>query len=213
MKTYKYILLDWDGTLVRTLGIWLEACRTTVEKRGIYLTDKQISASFGAFVEYMQSWGVEDITKAMEETDDTAKLNLANAVLYPNVLEVLRYLHNLDKKLALISSSWRKNIVPLLENHGLSEIFSVVVAGDDITHHKPHHEPLEKALGLLDANKHEAIMIGDSDKDLGAANNTNIDSILFYPLEHKKFYSLEKLKALNPTYIIEDFIQVETIVK
>ena len=48
-------------------------------------------------------------------------------------------------------------------------------------------------------------MIGDSDKDLGAARNFGIDSILFYPDEHRKFYNLEKLKELEPTFIIEDF--------
>lgn len=45
-------------------------------------------------------------------------------------------------------------------------------------------------------------MIGDSDKDLGAARNFGIDSVLFYPAEHKKFYDLEKLKELEPTYFL-----------
>jgi phosphoglycolate phosphatase-like HAD superfamily hydrolase len=66
---------------------------------------------------------------------------------------------------------------------------------------------------LLSGSKQAAIMIGDSDKDLGAANNTGIDSILFYPPEHKKFYDLEKLRTLNPTYIVEELRQIEAIIK
>jgi hypothetical protein len=34
MKHYKYILLDWDGNLARTLDIWLAALKTPLEKRG-----------------------------------------------------------------------------------------------------------------------------------------------------------------------------------
>ncbi len=55
-------------------------------------------------------------------------------------------------------------------------------------------------------------MIGDSDKDLGAANNFGIDSVLFYPPEHKKFYDIEKLKKLRPTYIVSDLRQILEIV-
>jgi pyrophosphatase PpaX len=212
MKTYKYILLDWDGNLAKTLDIWLEACRTVVEKRGIHPTDEQIGASFGAFVTHMQSWGITDADEAMDEADSIAKQKLPHVALYPDALEVLEYLHNLDKKLALISSSSHENIDHLLEKHKLSDLFSAVVAGDDITHHKPHPEPLEKALALLGANKQDAIMIGDSDKDLGAANNTGIDSILFYPPEHKKFYDFEQLKSLSPTYVVSDFREIESII-
>jgi phosphoglycolate phosphatase-like HAD superfamily hydrolase len=55
-------------------------------------------------------------------------------------------------------------------------------------------------------------MIGDSDKDVGAANNMRIDSILFHSSEHKKFYDIEKLRELSPTYIVEDFREVLEIV-
>ena len=48
-------------------------------------------------------------------------------------------------------------------------------------------------------------MVGDTDKDLGAAANFGIDSMLFYPPEHEKFYPLEKLKGYNPTYVFDDF--------
>lgn len=132
MKTYKYILLDWDGNLARTLDIWLEACRSVVNKRGVFPTDEQIGASFGAFIDHMKEWGVEDTEKAMEQ---------------------------------------------------------------------------------LGAVKEETVIVGDSDKDIGAANNTGLDSILFYPPEHKKFYNLEKLKTLKPTYIVDDLRKIENIIK
>lgn len=213
MKTYNYILLDWDGNLAKTLDIWLEALRTVLSQRGFTPTDEEIAASFGASIETMQRWGVKDPEVAMTEADQLAKINLPNVELYPDTLEVLEYLHGLGKKLALITSSTHDNIDHLLEKYELSDFFLAVIAGDDITHHKPHPEPLEKAMQALGANRDETVIIGDSDKDVGAAHNTGIDSVLFYPPEHKKFYDLTKLKALSPTYIVEDLRQVKTIVK
>lgn len=55
-------------------------------------------------------------------------------------------------------------------------------------------------------------MIGDSDKDIGAAANLGIDSILFYPPEHEKFHDYPALKKLNLTHIVDDFKKVLTIV-
>lgn len=55
---YKYILLDWDGNLARTLDIWLRACREVLARRGIQKTDIEIAESFGKFAEYMTVWGV-----------------------------------------------------------------------------------------------------------------------------------------------------------
>ena len=208
MKQYDYFLLDWDGNLAKTLDLWLVACREPLIKRGIDVTDAQIGASFGAFIEHMLEWGVQDPEVAMEEADQIAKLALPNVELYPDALGVIEKLNERGKKLALITTSPHENIEHILEKYDMKKLFNVVIAGDDVTRHKPHPESLEKALELMHGDKSKAVMIGDSDKDLGAAQNFGIDSILFFPVEHNKFYDIKKLKKLNPTYIVDDFQQI-----
>jgi pyrophosphatase PpaX len=205
MKTYQYILLNWDGTLATTLDVWLTAFRTVTEKRGLHLTNKQISDSFGDFPNHMRQWGVQDADAAQAEAEIIAKQQLPDADLYPDALEVLEQLHKSGKQIALITTSPHDYLDNLLEKHNLSGFLDAVIAGDDVTNHKPHPEPLEVALAALGGNKNDAVMIGDSDKDIAAANNTGVDSILFYPLGHTKFYDLEKLKQLQPTHIVDDF--------
>lgn len=212
MAKYNYILLDWDGNLAQTLHIWLEACRQPLLERGFDLDDQTIAASFGSFVQHMRDWGVRDPEAVLAETDDIAKHQLPGVDLYPDSLEVLEQLHSQGKKMALITTSSHQLISDLLDKHDLHRYFEAIVAGDDVNNHKPHAEPLQKGLNLLKGIKAEAVMIGDSDKDLGAANNFGIDSILFYPDEHKKFYDLEKLQAHNPTYVVRDFREVLDIV-
>jgi phosphoglycolate phosphatase-like HAD superfamily hydrolase len=65
----------------------------------------------------------------------------------------------------------------------------------------------------LGAIKGQTIIIGDSDKDLGAAQNVGIDSILCYPPEHTKFYDLDELKPLHPTYIVQSLDEIKSIIK
>lgn len=202
---YKYILLDWDGNLAKTLDVWLDACRIALEKRDVYKSDEEIAESFGQFTKYMQAWGIKDVERTILDADAEAKKELPQVELYPDALEVLQKLHSDGYKLALITTSHRGNVEHLLKSHSIDHFFSAIVAGDEVEHHKPHPEPLEKGLELLGGDKASAIMIGDTDKDVGAANNLGIDSILFYPKEHEKFYDLVELKKHNPTYIIEDF--------
>ena len=205
MQKYKYVLLDWDGNLARTLDLWLDAFKTVLEKRGIMVSDEEIAGSFGAFVGFMRSHGLADPEAAWAEADQIAQAALPEVELYPDALFVLNELHSAGKKLALITTSPHKNVAHLLEKHAIRQLFDVIVAGDDVTHHKPHSEPLEMALTALAGVKDQAVMIGDSDKDLGAAQNFGIDSILFYPAEHHKFYNLASLEVYKPTHVIADF--------
>lgn len=208
----KYILLDWDGNLAKTLDIWLHACKQAIETQGIVKTDEEIGSSFGQFSRHMEEWGVPNIEQAINMADEIAKKELPEVELYPDALFVLSTLKTKGKKLALITTSPHENIEILLLKYDLLDTFDVIVAGDDTKNHKPHPEPLEKALSQLGGTKKEAVMIGDSDKDLGAAENAEVDSILFYPDEHKKFYDLKKLKKHNPTYVVNDFKQVIELV-
>jgi pyrophosphatase PpaX len=212
MTKYDYILLDWDGNLAKTLHIWLKAMRIPLEKRGLKLSDEEIATSFGAPHEKFAEWGITDIEATIDEMDIIAKQTLPSVELYPDALEVLEALHISGRKMALITSSLRENVMHTLERFNMLRYFDAIIANEDTKLHKPHPEPLEKALELLGGDKARAVMIGDSDKDMGAAQNAHIDSILFYPPEHKKFYNLATLQTYAPTYVVSDFRQVLGIV-
>lgn len=208
MKQYDYFLLDWDGNLAKTLDIWLDAIRIVLKNRGIHKNDSELGESIGLFVQYMKDWGVIDPETALEEADHIAKKKLPEVELYPDALTVLDELKKRSKSIALITTSPHENVGHLLIKHDIERYFDAIVGGDDTTLHKPHPEPLEMALELLSGTKERAIMIGDSDKDILAAKNFGIDSGLFFPAEHEKFYDYKKLKSLNPTFTFENFCRV-----
>jgi len=213
MKDYQYALFDWDGNLAKTLDIWLIATRAPLESRGIEVSDKTIAIQcFGRPIEGYTELGIKDIDTAITEMDTVAKKLLPEVELYPDALFVLEALKSKGKHTALITTSLRNNVVHLLDKYNIHHFFDVVITNEDTSHHKPHPEPLEKALEKLGGNKEKAIMIGDSDKDIGAGTNAGVDSILFYPDAHERFYNLHELQALNPTYTVRDFKEILEII-
>lgn len=213
MKDYQYILLDWDGNLAKTLDIWLDAFRTVLNQEGHFPSDEEIAGSFGKVVAYFEELGIRNVAEAYDRADQIGRTSLPNVELYPDALEVLAYFKKIHKKTALITSSPHANIHDLLKHYDMLELFDAIIAADDVTNHKPHPEPLLKALETLGGTVDKALMIGDSDKDLGAAKNAGVDSVLFYPDEHKKFYNLDSLKKYSPTHIVDDFRRIMTIVR
>jgi pyrophosphatase PpaX len=211
-KSYSCVLLDWDGNLARTLDIWLGALKTASLERGHEFTDKDIGANFTVFQERMAERGIQNVEAIVAQADEIATRECPEVELYPDALWTLQELHTVGKKLALVTTSRHDQIDPLLVRHGLDGLFDAVVCGDDVTHHKPHPEPLQKALALLGAQPEEAIMAGDSASDIRGAQNAGVDSVLFFPPAHETFYELEELRILKPTYVIEDFRQLIPVV-
>ena len=99
-----------------------------------------------------------------------------------------------------------------MENNNLTNFFDIVISGDEVENHKPHPEVIEKGLAALNGEKELAIMIGDSRKDLGAAKNAGIDSVLIYPPEHKLYYDLDDLKTYQPTFVASGFKELEDMI-
>lgn len=217
MKTYRYILLDWDGNLAKTLHLWIGAIETILQQRDITLPRETLSRVVGggivAFLVEHAMLSEAEAMAALEEISELVKQQLPMVELYPDAIDVLRDLEGSGKQLALITSSRRLMVEPILKRFSMDDLFDVIVCAEDTEHRKPHPQPLQKALGLLNATKDEAIMVGDTENDILAAHNAGVDSVLFYPVEHQKFYELDKLMAHEPTYVVSDFWDVEKIAK
>lgn len=200
---YDYYLFDWDGCLAKTLEVWLIAQRQAYKEYGAEPTDQEIAHHFGDW-QAPKQFGIEDVDGCVARIVELAHRNLRQVELYEGAKELLEQLAR-TKQLALLSSSKREVLEWGLEHNGIAHIFDVIISGDEVTHHKPHPEVIEKGLAALNATKERAVMIGDSRKDLEAASNAGVDSILIYPESHKLFYNLDQLKQYHPTHLVSDF--------
>jgi pyrophosphatase PpaX len=199
---YKYILLDWDGTLVDTLPLWLKSYHLTAKHYNKEFDDNFITTRlFGNQNGHLEFEADEEEFKRIlfgYRIDLSAELRL-----FDEAYKLLEDIKNSGRKIAIVSSSSKVMIEPALKANKLEDFIDALITGDDVTKHKPDPEPLELAVRLLNGNKAESIMIGDSDKDVLAGQNSNINTMLYYPVENEKMYSFEFINTLNPTYTVK----------
>jgi len=212
-KTYESLLLDWDGNLAQTLDIWLDAYQTVLRQYGYQITNEDVCANFTRFTSYSEELGVSKPIEAMMLADQIASKHLPLVELYPDAEEVIKNLYYCGKSLALITSSTARHVVAPLERHKLTQYFGSIVTGDQVERRKPDPESLNKAINALCTSAEVSLVVGDSETDIKAANHAGVDSVLFFPSDHQRFYSLKVLRDLQPTYVIEDLKQLLEIVK
>ncbi len=78
--------------------------------------------------------------------------------------------------------------------------------------HKPHPEMIDKAMEMLNANRKETLIIGDSKSDLGAGINSGVDTALFHTPAHQDFYDQEKLMEYKPVFVFDDFVKLQEFI-
>lgn len=191
----KTILFDWDGTLARTLEVWLETFRDAYSSVGVDLTDKQIGAQFGNWNAPSELGVVEEDVPAYTKELEKVHARLDSVTLYDGAYEVLSRLKSSGHKLALVSTSARKVIDIPLHNNGLQDMFDVVISAEDTAKHKPDPEPLLLAVDRLESAIERTVFVGDSDKDVGACKNAQMQLALFTPESHQIFYDIDALTS------------------
>jgi HAD superfamily hydrolase (TIGR01509 family) len=208
MKHYDAYLFDWDGTVAQTLAVWIPIVRKTLRTYGIEADDKEIVLKImGRAIAALPELGVPqaDLPAVFAEWDRVAVEQIPQAPFYPDVLDVLRLLKTHGKRTAIITATIGNTMQVVLDAHNLHDMFDVVVTGNDVTAHKPDPEGILMALARLGVAKDRAVMLGDSEKDILAAHNAGIDSVLFFPRDNEAFHTLGELAAHKPTYIIHSW--------
>lgn len=210
-KNYKVAFYDWDGCIAQTLGIWVAASKKVLAEEDIYPKDSDIVQYFGNW-KALQLLGHNDLGTAIERFLAHLRIDLREAKLYPQVAETIQSLCEKGIKIAIISTSRRESIEATPMYKSINDCVEFFITAEDVIQHKPAPESIENALSMLNAKPSQAVIVGDSDKDIKAAHNAGIDSILFAPEEHKLYYDLERFKALGPTHCITNHKAVLNII-
>jgi len=206
-RQYDAYLFDWDGTLAQTVEIWLDGMRVAYDHFGIAIADEKLAQNLGDWTAPIKNGIAErdmpEFNRILKEAGQ--ERGALTPPLFPGVLQTIGQLKRDNKKVVLITSSERQVIDIALAHHELVEQFDLILTVDDVTTHKPDPEGILVALEKLGMQKDQAVMIGDSDKDMGAAKNAGIDSILFYPPSHELVYDRAHLVSFEPKRIITDW--------
>jgi HAD superfamily hydrolase (TIGR01509 family) len=141
------VMWDMDGTLVDTEPVWWRA-------------EIEIITGLGG------RWTVEDCKTLIGSVVRGRK---AGVEFQPGALELLGALNGAGIPCALVSASYRSMVDAVL-SHCPPDVFTVSVAGDEVTHGKPHPEPYLTAARMLGADPARCIVMEDSPPGATAGN-------------------------------------------
>ncbi len=208
---YQTILFDFDGTLTPSLELWLQAFQHALAHYERELPEKTIIQRF-FYREYEEVADEFDLPSGPEfgrHVHEGLTLAFAAPQLYPGVRDVLEWCRASDIPLGLVTSSPRPQVMRALEALDIGRCFQAIVTGDDITHYKPHPEPVQKALAHLDADPAGALFVGDYTADVLAGHAAGTQTALFLPERHGRFYDFAALRATQPAFIFTDYQELQ----
>jgi beta-phosphoglucomutase len=175
MTVARAVMVDLDGTLVDTATANFEAYRDALAEMGVAID----SARF-LEVAHGRSWreflpelltgsraGVEPRAVAVRKAELYAERVSGLSVNTP-LVQLLRTCRPLCRT-ALITTASGPSARRILREHSLTDLFDVVVTGDDVDRPKPDPEAYHRAASALAVTPDECVVFEDSDVGVESA--------------------------------------------
>lgn len=176
------LMFDMDGTLINSGEVIAQTINHVRVNLGLEVLEKSYilknvnephvnAASF--------FYGTPTFTKEQTYLFETYynKNCLNNLELYDGIPSLLEEL-NEEFTLTIATNASSNFAKKMLEHLNINKYFDTVLGYNDVVKAKPHPEMVNKILTLHDMCKTKAQLIGDSKKDILAAQNAGVDSVL-----------------------------------
>ena len=214
MPAIRTVLFDLDGTLIDSVRLILDSYHHTLATHGLPPhTDEEWLAGVGTpLTAQFAAWGHDpDTIQALIATyrEYNLKHHDRMVTVYPGVVEVVRALKEDGVATGLVTSKNRAGAVRGLALVRLEALMDVLVCSDEVENPKPHPEPVEKAVRLLDADPKATVYVGDSIHDMrsGRAAGVRTAAVLWGP------FGRSHLEGAQPDYWLERPKDLLTLVR
>jgi pyrophosphatase PpaX len=176
------LLFDLDGTLIDSIELILGAMRHSF-------------AGFGGRAPTDEEWragiGIPLHTALRRFSSDEAEVDRLfqryreyqlehhDALVrpYDGIVETVRAFAASGHPMALVTSKSDWMALKALVLVGLDQLIPVIVGCDTCVNHKPHPEPVERALALLGAEAGNALFVGDSPHDVQSGRAAGVFTV------------------------------------
>lgn len=208
---FEAVIFDMDGVLIDSEIIYYDWLKEFLERKGYNIPEMKLKRLSGLSMiqsEQMLDKLCENGAKLWREyirESDNYPLEY-NKIVNPGVKELLDYLKKEKIKIALASSSDKKEIFEILEEIELKDYFQVILSGDMFQESKPNPEIYLETMKRLKIMPSKCIIIEDSDYGITAGKKAGAYVIA---KEEKRFnFSQELADWIAPDmYQIKNKIQ------
>ena len=223
----KYIIFDFDGTIGDSQSLIVKTLQDTMRARKLEVKSEEACAktiglrldeAFVSLFGMSAEEGMECAATYREIFLENKKTMIVQP--FPHVLETLRALHRQGYVLGMASSRNHCSLDGYVKQMQLEDIFSSIVAGDDVEHVKPAPDMVFKALGEMKGMKNpvtsaddvkdvldETLVVGDMNFDVDMAHNAGCKACAV------TYGNGTRQQLASAEWIIDDFAELLKIVK
>lgn len=220
----KYIIFDFDGTIGDSQSLIVKTLQDTMRARKLEVkSDEACAKTIGlrldeAFVSLFgmsAEEGMECAATYREIFLDNKKTMIVQP--FPHVIDTLRELHRRGYILGMASIRNHCSLDGYVHQMQLEDIFSSIVAGDDVEHVKPAPDMVFKALGEILGMKNpvtsveaekfkdilaETLVVGDMNFDVDMAHHAGCKACAV------TYGNGTREQLASAEFIIDDFVEL-----
>lgn len=181
----KYIITDFDGTLVDTKEANVLAYKDAFKQCGYTFDNNLYSSAFG--LNFSDMCDKLNIDKNINIRNEIKKLKqkiypkyFNNVSLNKSLFEFIKYMkHYNNIKTAIASTASKGNLYNLLDFFKIKQYWDVIITNDDVNNGKPNPEVYNITKKCLCVkNNDEVLVFEDSYYGVLAAQTAGIDNII-----------------------------------
>ena len=223
----KYIIFDFDGTIGDSQALIVKTLQDTMRARNLEVkSDEACAKTIGLRLDeaFVVLFGMSD-AEGLECAATYREIFLENKKMmkvepFPHVIETLRELHLRGYILGMASSRNHCSLDGYVKQMQLEDIFSSIVAGDDVEHVKPAPDMIFKALKEMKGVKNleaslddvkdmleETLVVGDMTFDVDMAHHAGCKACAV------TYGNGTREQLASAEWIIDDFAELLEVVE
>jgi HAD superfamily hydrolase (TIGR01509 family) len=172
------ILFDWDGTIVDSAQLGLNAYYKVFAELGCEFSEEIYNANYSpnwakiyeAFELPREKWERADALWRLYYDAQTPQL-------IEGAAQTLAKLHTNGYRLGVVSSGNADRVNREIDQFGLRDLFEVVMGHEHIAQRKPHPEGLHLALERMAVSANAAAYVGDAPEDIQMGKEAHVLTI------------------------------------
>jgi len=180
----KAVLFDIDGTLVDSVGAYLEVARIAAQALGLEVTETQVRHSLATGSNFWKGLVPADrhdadaVMKALSAHAgrEWPRVLREHGKVFEGLAQTLDAMKRLGIKFGIVSGA-RPEVLDLLREDGILDRFDSIVLGADVSRRKPDPEGILKCLKVLDMTPDAAVYIGDTPVDIQASRAAGVYAV------------------------------------
>jgi HAD superfamily hydrolase (TIGR01549 family) len=172
------ILFDWDGTIVDSAQLGLNAYYKVFAELGCEFSEEIYNANYSP--NWDKTYEALGLPREKWERADTlwrSHYDAQTPQLIEGAADTLAAMHANRYRLGVVSSGNDDRVNREIDQFGLRELFEVVMCHEHITQRKPHPEGLHLALERMAVSPGETAYVGDAPEDIEMGKEARVLTI------------------------------------